>query len=360
MPATPRERVYRTLNFEGPDRAPRQLWYLPWAELHHPDELARIQEEFPADIVGAPGYLKELPRTEGNPYKRGRFVDDWGAVFENIQEGVHGEVKDPLIKDWDADRDKVHIPREWLTIDPDQINRFCAETDRFVMAGACPRPFEQMQFLRGTAELYTDLLTEDSGALGFLREMHEFYCALQEAWAKTDVDALMFMDDWGAQDQLLIDPDLWCRIFKPLYRDYIDIAHGAGKKVFMHSDGYTVDIYPHLVELGLDALNSQIFCMGIDKLTPFAGKITFWGEIDRQHLLPHGTADDIDRAVREVHARLWKNGGCIAQCEFGPGGKPENVRRVFATWDEITGAVPGEDAPTAPPADGLSPGRVKV
>ena len=93
---------------------------------------------------------------------------------------------------------------------------------------------------------------------------------------------------------------------------------------------------PDLIELGLDAMNSQIFCMGVDKLAPFKGKLTFWGEIDRQHLLPYGTPDDIEKAVTAVHDTLWNNGGCIAQCEFGPGGKPENVRKVFETWDKLT------------------------
>ena len=125
-------------------------------------------------------------------------------------------------------------------------------------------------------------------------------------------------------------------VFKPLYRDYIQIAHGAGKKIFMHSDGHTLDIYPDMVELGLDAFNTQLFCMGLEKLAPFAGKITFWGEIDRQYLLPEGSTGDIGEAVERVHTLLWKNGGCIAQCEFGAAAKPDNVREVFAQWDRLT------------------------
>ena len=57
----------------------------------------------------------------------------------------------------------------------------------------------------------------------------------------------------------------------------------------MHSDGNILKIYPQLIELGLDAINSQIFCMGVENLEPFAGKITFWGEMDRQHLLVNGS-----------------------------------------------------------------------
>jgi hypothetical protein len=57
--------------------------------------------------------------------------------------------------------------------------------------------------------------------------------------------------------------------------------------------------------------------------------------MDRQHLLPAGTPADIDRAVRRVKDALWRDGGCIAQCEFGPGGRPENVYQVYKTWEEI-------------------------
>jgi len=146
------------------------------------------------------------------------------------------------------------------------------------------------------------------------------------------------MDDWGTQTALLINPALWRQIFKPMYRDYIRIAHDAGKKAFMHSDGHTLAIYPDLIELGLDAFNSQIFCIGLENLKPFAGQITFWGEIDRQNLLPYATTGEIDEAVRSVHKILWKNGGCIAQCEFGVGARPENVRQVFESWDRLTGA----------------------
>jgi uroporphyrinogen-III decarboxylase len=177
-------------------------------------------------------------------------------------------------------------------------------------------------------------MLQPKGFLDFLDLMHEFYCELMLKWAKTDVDSLMMMDDWGSQNALLINPKLWEKMFKPLYKDYIDIAHSLGKKIFMHSDGNTLDIYPHLIELGLDAFNSQIFCIGIDNLEQFKGKITFWGEIDRQHLLPNASVEEINNAVKKVKSKLWANGGCIAQCEFGAGAKPENVYEVYKAWNE--------------------------
>jgi uroporphyrinogen decarboxylase len=339
MSATSREIVHQTLAFAGPPRAPRDLWVLPIAAEKYPDELKALERDFPSDFTAVSGHERQTAPTRGNPHVVGEFTDEWGCTFVNIQRGVIGEVKDPLVRDWATDRARIHVPREWLTLDRDAVNRDCAATEKFTFCAACPRPFEQLQFLRGSEDLYLDLAEPPRELREFMRELHAFYCEVFEAWARTDVDALRFMDDWGSQRALLIAPALWRELFKPMYRDYVQIAHRHGKKLFMHSDGHIAAIYPDLVEIGMDAVNSQLFCMGPETLAPHAGKITFWGEIDRQHLLPDGSTADNAAAVRRVHQHLWRNGGCIAQCEFGPAARPENVRAVFAAWNELA-AVP--------------------
>ncbi|HEW91907.1 MAG TPA: methyltransferase [Thermotogaceae bacterium] len=334
---TSRELVYKTLNFQNPYRAPRQLWVLPWAEIHYPEHLKKIKEDFPDDIIGAPGFYKEPVKVNGNPYEPGIYIDEWNCKFINVQRGIIGEVKEPIVQgeNWEDDY-KIRIPVEYLKIDKDRINEFCHNTDKFVLAGVTPNIFERLQYIRGTQQLLIDLVFRPHGMFRVIRKIHDFYCEVLSEWAKTDVDALTFMDDWGTQSSLLVNPKVWVEIFKPLYKDYIEIAHRHGKKIFMHSDGYILDIIPHLIELGLDAINSQIFCMGVEKLRQFRGKITFWGEIDRQYLLARGSVEEIEEAVKKVKENLWINGGCIAQCEFGIGAKPENVYKVFETWNKIT------------------------
>ncbi len=339
MTATSRELVFQTLNFQNPARAPRDLWTLPLAIWTYPNEYAQILREFPPDVVSPNGHERELPRVVGDPYIKGEYTDEWGCTFVNIQAGVIGEVKDSLIKDWDQDVDKVHFPVEWLTIDPDAVNRECAASDKFMLGGPTPRPFEQLQFLRGTVNLYMDLMDPPKAMRTFMRRMHQFYTELLTTWAKTDVDAVRFMDDWGSQRVLLIKPDLWREYFKPMYVEYAQIAHSHGKKLFMHSDGHILAIYPDLVEMGIDAVNSQLFCMGVENLKPFAGKITFWGEMDRQHLLVDATPEQVNEAVRKVYGDLWRDGGCIAQCEFGAGSRPANVRQVYASWDQVSSHI---------------------
>lgn len=331
-----RQLVIDTLEFNNTlSMVPKEMWTLPWVFDNYMNEYENITSSIDFDIVRINAILKEKTIEQGDAYEIGDYIDPWGCTFRNIHKGIIGEVKEPIVLDEDwCDKSKIHIPEELISFDIQQVNEECEKNkDKFKIAGFFPRPFEQLQFIRGTEELYIDLMLEPKGMLDFIEKMQNFYCRLLTKWAKTDVDALFFMDDWGTQLSLLINPEIWVRIFKPLYKDYIDIAHKYGKKIFMHSDGNILEILPHLVELGLDAINCQIFCMDMNELAKYKGKITFWGEMDRQHILPHGNIDDVKKAVDLVYNHLWDNGGCIAQCEFGPGAKPENVFELFKYWD---------------------------
>jgi uroporphyrinogen decarboxylase len=334
---TSRDLVRKTLTFDRPDRIPRQLWDLPWARDRYPREFARIKAAYPDDIVGAPKFSRDGRDLSDPPerYAAGTYVDEWGCAFDSVQPGIIGQVRRPLIADWD-DLPRLKTPESHLDLDWDRVDDFCAGEDRFVLSAAWIRPFERVQFLRSTERLYLDLAERPAGLFELLGRVHDYYLREAEAWARTRVDALTIMDDWGGQRSLLVSPSLWRELFKPLYRDYVAVARRYKKFVFFHSDGFITDIIPDLIELGVDALNSQVFCMGLEELgRRFKGRITFWGEIDRQRLLAEAEPAEVARAVREVHRNLYADGGVIAQCEFGAGARPENVEAVFRTWSEI-------------------------
>ena len=331
---TSRELVLATLEFRNDTgRVPRQIWTLPWTYDHFPRELEQIRQQFPDDIVNCPNLLKKPAPTEGEQYEIGRYVDEWGCEFENRQKGIIGEVKTPMVtgEEWE-EADQIREPVELLELDVEGINAFCAGTDRFVNGITSARIFERLQFFAGTEKTLMDLLLQPDGMFEVIKKTHKFFCRELEAWAKTDVDAIVMQDDWGSQRSLMISPKLWEDLFMPLYADYVAIAKKYGKKFFLHSDGYIVDIIPHLIDIGVDALNSQLFCMGVEKLAPYKGQITFWGEIDRQYLLTRATREEVRQAVRKVHELLWHNGGCIGQADFGPGTKPENLAAAMDEW----------------------------
>lgn len=330
-----RERVTKTIEFQTPDRAPRDMWSTFGVEWDRKDEMDRLLAQYPMDIKRAVWDRPKMPCESGTRGDFGVTVDEWGCEWVVGQRGVGGEIHQAPLQDWAA-FDKWKPPYEMLKTDLSCVNKQAAEEDVFLLSGPLNDPFQRMQHLRRTPNLFMDLAYGDARVWKLRDMVHEFFMTQLEAWVQTDIDALYFSDDWGTQTDLLISPEMWREFYKPLYRDYCDLAKKHGKHVFMHSDGQIIKIYEDLIEIGVNALNSQLFCMPMEELSQrFKGRITFWGEIDRQHVLPFGTSNEVGDAVRKVKRILGDpRGGVIAQCEWGQDVPYDNMEAVYQTWDE--------------------------
>ncbi len=332
-----RERVIKVLRQEEVDRLPRTLWALPGVLTYRRQEYDEVTGKFPGDIGGPVCSYGKGKRCKGDPAEVGISMDAWGSVWHVGEPGVVGEVKEYPLADWSA-LDTYALPWELLDgADLSQVNKSCAESEKFILAGTETRPFERMQFLRGTENLYMDLAYGEKEVYKLRDMLHEFFLREMKMWSETDVDGVSFMDDWGTQKTLLISPKLWREFFKPLYKEYCDLLHSKDKFVFFHSDGNIEAIYPDLIEIGVDAVNSQLFCMDMERLgEQYAGRITFWGEIDRQNILPFGTAADVRKAVGRAAKALLrgKRTGVIAQCEWGVKDPKESIETVFDEWNK--------------------------
>ena len=356
---TPRERVRRALTFQSPDRAPRDLWMLSTIPVWHREELEAVVAKYPMDFARAPlawlSQPRSAPSTVGStestkpsphyatspggprqpsPTFVGRYVDEWGCEWEVLEPGVVGEVIRPRLADW-ADLPAFAPPYELLDeIDLAPASPFYAQTEKFVLCSSTVEPFQRLIFLRGFENLMTDFGHERPELLALLDQIHQFNLRQLHQLAPVAADAIMFKDDWGSQTSLLISPRQWRQLFKPLYAEYCRIIRDAGKFVFFHSDGHIAAILPDLIEIGVDAVNSQLFCMDIEALAQrHRGQITFWGEIDRQGALPFGTPHDVRAAVQRVRRALDDGrGGLIAQCEWANDTPRENIEAVFEGW----------------------------
>jgi len=333
---TSRERVNRALKFLNPDRAPRDVWGIHSLRKFREAEVDALTAAYPSDFIYPDGEYGPSDRARGARHEVGDYVDEWGVRWMCAEAGVTGEVKEPILGDERAIA-CYRLPWELLDkADFSSVESQCARSTQFVRAGTHVRPFERLQFLRGTEALLMDLAYGTPSIMKLLGQLHEFFVREMEMWARTPVDGVSFMDDWGSQTTLLISPAMWREIFKPLYADYCKILHKSGKIAFFHSDGNIEAIYPDLIEIGVDAVNSQLFCMNIEELgVKYRGKITFWGEIDRQKLLPFGTPAQVKEGVRRVRRALDDGrGGVIAQCEWGKIDPAANIAAVFEAWGE--------------------------
>jgi uroporphyrinogen decarboxylase len=336
---TSRDLVLRTLNQQPVDRAPRDLWYSPEVEALRADELAEMEIRYPKDIVRPDFKYPPGKRADGKPHRVGQYTDAWGCTWHVTERGTVGEVNNPPLADA-AKITEYQPPFEILSADRHgqarlaRANRSCAATSRFVLAWTETRPFERLKLLRGTEAALADLASGSQQIRTLLAMLHDFSCQEMEMWAGTDVDGVAFMDDWGSEDSLLVAPETWRELFRPLYRDYCKILHANDKFVFFHSDGNISRIFGELIKVGIDAIHSQLFLMDIERLAKrYRGRVTFWGEIDRHHVLPFGSPEEIREAVRRVRKALdFGSGGVIAQCEWGVNVPLRSIATVFEQW----------------------------
>jgi len=299
-------------------------------------------KEFPVDIKCAESYPSGDREFFKLISKKGTYKDEWGSIWYVGEPGFTGEVKEPALDDWSKLKNfkpPYHLIKKR---NKDFIDDLCSRSNEFILSSITARPFERIQFLRGTENLYMDIGYDRPEFYRLLKLVHEYYLKDIESWCKTAIDGVFFMDDWGSARDLLINPKIWREVFKPLYKDYCKLIHSYGKYTFFHSDGNIEKIFSDLIEVGVDAINSQIFAMDIETLAQeYKGKITFWGEIDRQHILPFGSTDDVFNAVIRIRNALdhnnggVNNGGVIAQFSWGKDVSLENAKTVLKAWDKI-------------------------
>ena len=101
------------------------------------------------------------------------------------------------------------------------------------------------------------------------------------------------------------------------------------KCVFLHSCGKIDNIFPDLIECGVDVFNPfQPEVMDVFEMKQLFGEqMTFFGGISTQQTLPFGTVKAVREEVNSLLQLIGKNGGYIAAPSHSIpfDAKPENI-----------------------------------
>ncbi len=331
-----RERVMRAVELRKPDRCPIMHSILPAALLRHGQPLVDLLKKYPNDFGSSEHTIPEVE--ELSPaYRAGKHRDEWGTLWTSSMNGIHGQVADHPIHTWE-DAEKYEFPSPPSEEHVERMKRHVAEArkDFFVTHGYNPSNyFERLHFLLGFREVLTYLITRPPQFVDFADRLLEYSLNSLQQTLEAKPDCVAFGDDWGAQDRLLIHPEIWRSFFKPRYKMMFDLVHDHGAYVQLHSDGHITSIIDDLHEIGVDILNPQFSCHNLEDLAEVTrGKFCISSDVDRQVILPHGTPREISSHIKHLLQIFGRDneGGLFGRGELNMDVPLSNVKAMFDSW----------------------------
>ncbi|UCE47635.1 MAG: hypothetical protein JSW47_18805, partial [Phycisphaerales bacterium] len=315
---TSKERVHLALQRKPTDRVPVFIW-------HHPQTTQRLGKllEIPTECVPIAmgddirqAWVSNNHPMEGIVHEHDgeSHVDDWGIEWTRT-DGFNQISRYPLA---DADEQQLleyRYPFDRIGPLVDLMGRVMEfKHEYFIGCDVSPCVFEMYWRLRGMERTLLEITLDPELTQDMLRRTTEFSVAISEAACERfELDWLWLGDDAAGQQSMLMSPDTWRQMVKPLLKENADVGKKHGLYVAFHSCGAIRPIIPDLIEIGVDVLNPiQCNCPGMNPLElkkEFGRDLAFMGGVDTQGVLPNGTADQVRKATAELLEGMTADGG---------------------------------------------------
>jgi len=329
---SPRQRVYQAIRHQQPDRVPWHLGYTAPAR----QKLEAYYGTTDLDNVLGNHLAKYRSRLPDQPIegRPGHWRDEFGVLWNRTVDKDIGIVEHHPLRE--RSLDGVTFP------DPRDPRRYAgvpafleAHRHRFRYLSVGFSLFERAWILRGMNDILIDMLEAPEFVDELLDAILKFDLAMLGDFLQYDFDAVLFGDDWGQQRGLLFGARLWRRFIKPRIAELYGAVKRAGKVVMIHSCGKVQELFPDLIEVGLDVFNPfQPEVMDpFEMKRQFGGRLSFFGGMSIQKLLPFGTPEQIRDEARRLAQEVGRDGGLIlAPSHDMPGDIPvENIAAFVET-----------------------------
>lgn len=303
--------LYKAIRYDFPETIPVSVSIMPAAILHYGRDLLALKRDYPQFLKNWNPDFEHVSMPDS--YRLGTFTDEWGCVWENVQEGLESIVKQhPLTCDEDVMALKIPANRD----------------------GRLPHGFMYLRLLDLCGFAYAmELFARADEVLDTLIEKVLTYNLYQVDAALPNVrDMIYFGDDLGMQNALAIGPVRWREKMKPCFTAlYSRVkAYDPNLLIHMHTDGCIWEIIPDLKDCGVDILNPQIRANGLENLVNTCrGKLPISLDLDRQ-MFPFATPEQIFDHVGEcVQALYLPQGGLALQAELNYDISIDNMAAVL-------------------------------
>ncbi|MFP4550772.1 MAG: uroporphyrinogen decarboxylase family protein, partial [Spirochaetales bacterium] len=189
------------------------------------------------------------------------------------------------------------------------------QEEYFIIGRVHTTVFETAWALRGMNNLMCDMVADPDLAEAVLEIPYRYHLEVIRRLARLGVDMIWLGDDMGAQDSMMISPEMWRQFLKPKMAAIIQEAKQIKSDLLIayHTDGFNWPILPDLIEIGLDVLNPiQAESMDPAELKrQFGNELSFFGGIDVQSTLPFSSPEAVREEFDERFATLGAGGGWL-------------------------------------------------
>ena len=347
MALSERENYLRNARMIGPEWMPYSV-HISGASWDHlrgdlEDVLARHPTLFPGFEKGKRDYENWDP---GPANRAGeRFTDAWGCVWHSAIDGIEGVVEESPLDDWSkldtwSPPDPLvqgdRAPADW-----EAAARYfkAAEEKGELTTGGVAHGFFFMRlyYLRGFENLMEDLVFRAPQLPHLIEILQRHNRVIVDQWLRLDVDVMEFGEDLGTQTASVISPAMFHKWVTPVYRSLMQPCQEAGTLVALHSDGYIMELMDEFIAAGVDIINPQDLCNGIDDLArEVKGRMCIRLDIDRQTIVPFGTRNEIRGLIEEEVRKLGSpRGGLEMLIGIYPPTPAENVDAVCDAFEEF-------------------------
>jgi uroporphyrinogen decarboxylase len=189
--------------------------------------------------------------------------------------------------------------------------------DYFIMGDVEISLFELAWHLTGLEKYMMAMLCEEPWLDLLNDRVEEWSTGLALQLVEAGVDAVWLGEDLGSQTSTLISPDDWRVKFKPRHKRMIEKMRRINPDiiVIMHSDGAVAPLLDDFIEIGVDVYNPvQPNVPGSDPKElkdKYGDRISFFGGIDQQDLLPAGNTENIRQEIKRRIGILGKDRGYL-------------------------------------------------